>query len=346
MNLSPIVLAIALMGMTGTLQAKQPSQRAPRVRQSEASKATYQVRRGDTVSKIVRTCRIDRETLEQLNPKVNLNRLVPGMVLRVAPAQKMATRVVSQPESEHMGIESAPPLPTTPRIAPESLVHLERVLPAPIRPAAAENTPAATVGLSMDNLRPLLPKELTADAGTLPDLPFTLVDPNNLDLLWPVETRTVSSKWGPRTRTRVVTKKKGSKKYKVQVRFSGKHKGVDLNAPQGTDIYAVLDGQVINTGFHRQYGYFVEVDHGNGVTTLYAHNSANFVQEGDIIRRGQKIAAIGRTGRATGPHLHFELRLDGVHRDPLPYLNQDEEITPEMLAFNQSVSTRADSLRP
>jgi murein DD-endopeptidase MepM/ murein hydrolase activator NlpD len=73
------------------------------------------------------------------------------------------------------------------------------------------------------------------------------------------------------------------------------------------------------------------------VVTLYAHHRANFVQSVDIVRRGQKIAEVGRTGNATGPHLHFELRLTGQHKNPLPFLNEAEEIPAELVAQNARV---------
>jgi murein DD-endopeptidase MepM/ murein hydrolase activator NlpD len=130
---------------------------------------------------------------------------------------------------------------------------------------------------------------------------------------------------------------------RVLRRFLGTHKGVDLSAPQGSDIYAALDGQVVLAGRHKQYGNFVALDHGNGVVTLYAHCVRNFVEEGQIVRRGQKIAEVGRTGNATGPHLHFELRLDGVPVNPLPKLNDTEEIPAELVAQNQTAVPPSES---
>jgi murein DD-endopeptidase MepM/ murein hydrolase activator NlpD len=163
---------------------------------------------------------------------------------------------------------------------------------------------------------------------------FSPADPAHLDLLWPVETRTISSAWGPRMRTRVVRAKNQRKK---RVRYRGRHKGVDLNAPKGTAVFAALDGEVIFSGRHKQYGNYVVLDHGNGVVTLYAHHQLNLVQIGDIVRRGQKIAEVGRTGNATGPHLHFELKIDGVQQNPLPVLNDEEEIPEEMASQNALV---------
>ena len=106
-----------------------------------------------------------------------------------------------------------------------------------------------------------------------------------------------------------------------------------MNRPL-TAVFAALDGQVVMAGKHKQYGNFVVVEHGNGVVTLYAHHKLNLVREGDIVRRGQKIAEVGRTGNSTGPHLHFELKIDGLQRNPLPVLNDEEEIPAEVAAQN------------
>jgi murein DD-endopeptidase MepM/ murein hydrolase activator NlpD len=98
------------------------------------------------------------------------------------------------------------------------------------------------------------------------------------------------------------------------------HVGVDLACPQGTPIFAATDGVVLNSGEFGSYGNMVLIDHGDGFASLYGHNSVNVVHEGDHIKAGQPIARVGQTGRATGPHLHFELRYNGVAVDPAPYL--------------------------
>ena len=105
--------------------------------------------------------------------------------------------------------------------------------------------------------------------------------------------------------------------------FSGQksfHEGLDFPSESGTPIIAAASGKVIFADVHPQYGKMVEIDHGNGLVTRYAHASKLFVKEGDFIVRGQKIAAVGSTGRATGPHLHFEVRLNGAPQNPARFL--------------------------
>ncbi len=98
------------------------------------------------------------------------------------------------------------------------------------------------------------------------------------------------------------------------------HSGIDVAGPRGTPIFAVAPGVVTFSKYNQGYGRMLEIDHGYGVKTRYAHNTAHFVKEGDVVDVGDKIATIGSTGRTTGPHLHFELIIDGQQVDPADYL--------------------------
>lgn len=99
------------------------------------------------------------------------------------------------------------------------------------------------------------------------------------------------------------------------------HKGVDIGVPQGTSIIAVKGGTVIEEGYRADYGYYVTIDHGNGVKTKYAHNKSNTVEVGQTVSAGQVIALSGNTGRSTGPHLHFEVIINGNRVNPAYYIN-------------------------
>ncbi len=100
------------------------------------------------------------------------------------------------------------------------------------------------------------------------------------------------------------------------------HEGVDFTAEVGTSIKAAAAGVVITAERHPQYGNMVEIDHGDELITRYAHASKVFVKQGDLVRRGQKIAEVGTTGRSTGPHLHFEVRVRGIAQNPNRFLQQ------------------------
>ncbi|MDH3460169.1 MAG: M23 family metallopeptidase [Burkholderiaceae bacterium] len=105
--------------------------------------------------------------------------------------------------------------------------------------------------------------------------------------------------------------------------FTGRpalHTGLDFSGDVGTPILAAAGGVVIATEFRPQYGRVVELDHGNGIVTRYAHTSKILVKTGDLVKRGQRIAAVGTSGRSTGPHLHFEVLLEGVAQDPAKFL--------------------------
>ena len=105
--------------------------------------------------------------------------------------------------------------------------------------------------------------------------------------------------------------------------FSGRaalHTGLDFPSDVGTPVHAAAGGVVRLTEYHPEYGNVVELDHGNGLVTRYAHNSKVLVKAGDLIRRGQPISEVGTSGRSTGPHLHFEVLVDGVPQNPAKFL--------------------------
>lgn len=101
---------------------------------------------------------------------------------------------------------------------------------------------------------------------------------------------------------------------------SSTHTGLDIAAPSGTDIQVVADGTVTCASYNGSYGNLVKVDHGNGVETWYAHTSKMYVTVGQEVKAGDIIAAVGSTGNSTGPHLHFEIRINGNHVNPQNYL--------------------------
>ena len=104
--------------------------------------------------------------------------------------------------------------------------------------------------------------------------------------------------------------------------FKGwRHSGLDIGAKRNQPIYAADDGVVATSRWNKGgYGYYIIIDHGNGFHTLYAHNNENYVKKGARVKKGEIIAAIGSTGRSTGPHLHFEVRVSGNRVNPLDYL--------------------------
>lgn len=107
-------------------------------------------------------------------------------------------------------------------------------------------------------------------------------------------------------------------------RWGRQHLGVDFGIEEGTDIYAAKAGTVICAEYSGSYGNLVKIDHGDGLETCYAHCSRILVQEGQQVDAGQVIAEVGSTGNSTGPHLHFEVRVDGQVTDPLEWLDDSD----------------------
>ncbi len=105
------------------------------------------------------------------------------------------------------------------------------------------------------------------------------------------------------------------------------HPGIDLSGPYGTPIYATAEGTVLRAGWNSGgYGNLIEIDHGRGISTRFGHLSAIMVQAGDHITRGQLIGRMGSTGRSTGNHLHYEVRIDGRAVNPIPFMKSTDYV--------------------
>lgn len=102
------------------------------------------------------------------------------------------------------------------------------------------------------------------------------------------------------------------------------HTGVDFSAPQGTPIVATADGRVISVGRRGNYGLMIEIDHGHGFVSRYAHASRALVRQGQWVKRGEEIGEVGKTGLAAGPHLHYEVLVNGRYVNPLDYILDSE----------------------
>lgn len=102
------------------------------------------------------------------------------------------------------------------------------------------------------------------------------------------------------------------------------HTGTDIAAPMGTSFIAANDGVVVKAGWNNAYGNMVMINHGGGVSTLYAHGSAIMVEVGQEVKRGEEVLKVGSTGNSTGPHAHFEVRINGQYVNPIPYITTTE----------------------
>ncbi len=149
------------------------------------------------------------------------------------------------------------------------------------------------------------------------------------ELAWPVPGYTrISSKYGMRTHPITGV-------YKL-------HTGVDISAPMGANFIAANDGIVTKASYNSAYGNMVIIDHGGGVSTLYAHGSEILVQVGQVVKRGDAVLKVGSTGYSTGPHAHFEVRLNGVVTDPMPYITNGLVPGTETTSDNNNKETQTE----
>jgi murein DD-endopeptidase MepM/ murein hydrolase activator NlpD len=119
------------------------------------------------------------------------------------------------------------------------------------------------------------------------------------------------------------------------------HKGVDLGAPSGTPIYASADGVVSRADWYSSYGLYVSIEHGGEIETRYGHMSRINAYAGQVVKKGDLIGYVGSTGRSTGPHLHYEVRIAGTAVNPIPYL-QDGAYKPATLAQAETIGGQGD----
>jgi len=125
---------------------------------------------------------------------------------------------------------------------------------------------------------------------------------------------------------------------------SALHTGLDFPALPGTPVLAAAGGVVVVQEFHPEYGHMIEIDHGNQLITRYAHSSKVLVKMGDLVKRGQKIAEVGTSGRSTGPHLHFEVWVRGVVQDPQKFLLAGQNIAaPQVAALGPNPAKKPDT---
>ncbi|HLO62095.1 MAG TPA: M23 family metallopeptidase [Azonexus sp.] len=103
------------------------------------------------------------------------------------------------------------------------------------------------------------------------------------------------------------------------------HEGIDFNAETGTPVVAAADGVVLSASYHPDFGNVIDIDHGDGLTSRYAHLSRLDAKPASLVKRGERIGAVGSTGRSTGSHLHFEVRMQGVAQNPAFFLKQGNE---------------------
>lgn len=217
--------------------------------------------------------------------KADQERLRSALATRIADAQAESSGLAAE-DARLTGIIQAREDEARRQAAAEAEAARRASLPSTTVPTAAG--PGTTVA----------PTNGTTPSGPTPPTTVTR-PPTSGGLIWPVA-GSVSSEFGPR--------------------WGAMHSGIDIWAPIGTTVVAAKGGTVISTGFSGGYGNLVLIDHGGGFVTAYAHLSAIAVSSGQSIGQGQQVGAVGCTGSCTGPHLHFETRVNGVAQNPRNFL--------------------------
>ena len=243
------------------------------------------------------------QTIDRSRPRALTHALLlaAGLALLLALARLIGA---SRPPAIGLPLE---PATVEPRPAVARLLLLRPPVPrraAPLEPAAAppDPRPEEAEGLA----RASLLRRPAALSASLPEEGEAWLPLDHIPLAPPLTPLRVASPFGPRPSP-----------------FTGlpsRHEGVDLSAPPGTPVRAAAAGRVRFAGRDGPFGLAVELDHGNGLTTRYAHLSRILVRPGTRVAAGRPIGLVGSTGRSTGPHLHYEVRLAGRALDPLPLL--------------------------
>lgn len=256
---------------------------------------TYTVQAGDNVSSIAERFDLQRESIVWANEELETDPdlLHIGQVLSILPVDG-AYHTVQEGE-------------TLASIAEQYQVSVEAIVDCPYNgfPVAEEQAEEVEPGIVPGQklivpggVKPFKPRFIRYNTGVISRSVITAAGGEG-SFVWPVAGTISQEYWNL-------------------------HRAVDIAGPQGDVVVAADAGVVVYASWESNgYGYLVIIDHGNGFTTYYAHLYGFYVDVGQSVERGQPIGARGSTGRSTGPHLHFELRQDGVQRDPLAWLSQE-----------------------
>lgn len=247
----------------------------------------YTILNGDTISGIAHKFNVSVATILWSNNLTERSLLQPGMTLKILPTTGILHRVVRG--ETIAGIAKKYKADTQKILDTNNLssanqikIGQDLIIPDGIRPASISTTIVRTTNTG---------KTTVSKTSLSPTNPNT-----GTKLLWPAGVRRISQYFGWR------------------------HTGLDIAGPVGTPIYAAEDGVVETAGWNSGgYGNYIIINHGDGLRTLYGHASKLFVSRGEKVTRGQVIMAMGSTGRSTGSHLHFEVRINGF-KNPLSYI--------------------------
>ena len=270
---------------------------------TKTAEVTYEVKKGDTWSEIAEDHGLTSKELLALNPGYNINKLQIGEVLTLSASVPYLTMTVVQQEryvdEVNFDIEYT---------NSADMYKGDYKITSPGQYGAADVVASVTYVNGTETERTILSSVTLKEPVTEQRVQGTKERPTwypTGTFRWPTSGR-ITSYFGGRKSPGGIG--------------STNHKGIDIAGRYGTPIYAADGGTVTYSGWMGGYGYTVRVDHGKGKVTYYAHNSSLLVSVGQHVYKGQQIAKMGSTGNSTGNHCHFEVRVNGVARNPLNYL--------------------------
>ena len=270
---------------------------------TKTAEVTYTVKGGDTWSEIAEDHGMTSKELLELNPGYNIDKIQIGEVLTLSEAVPYLTVTVKQ--REHYVEDVMYDVEYTDSAY---LYKGDYEVTSPGEYGAADVVANVTYINGVETERTVLSSVLLREPVTEQRLQGTKERPTWLPtgtFRWPISGR-ITSYFGGRSSPGGIG--------------STNHKGIDIAGSYGIPVYASDGGTVSYAGWMGGYGYLVEIDHGNGYVTRYGHNSSLTVSVGEHVYKGQQIARVGSTGNSTGNHCHFEIRYNGVAKNPLNYL--------------------------
>ena len=270
---------------------------------TKTAEVTYEVKKGDTWSEIANEHDLTSKELLALNPGYDINKLQIGEVLTLSASVPYLTMTVVQQERYVDEVQFDIEYTDT-----NTLYKGDYKVTSPGTFGAADVVANVTYINGTETEREILSSVTLREPVTEYRLQGTKERPTwhpTGTIRWPTSGR-ITSYFGGRKSPGGIG--------------STNHKGIDIAAPRGTPVYAADGGTVTYSGWMSGYGYTIRIDHGNGYVTYYAHNSSLVAKVGQHVYKGQQIAKVGSTGNSTGNHCHFEIRYNGVAKNPLNYL--------------------------
>ena len=270
---------------------------------TKTAEVTYEVKKGDTWSQIAEKHGLTSKELLALNPGYNINKLQIGEVLTLSASVPYLTMTVVQQERyvDEVNFEIE-------YTNSADMYQGDYKITSPGQYGAADVVASVTYVNGVETERTILSSVTLREPVTEQRIQGTKERPTwhpTGNFRWPCSGR-ITSYFGGRKSPGGIG--------------STNHKGIDIAGRYGTPIYAADGGTVTYAGWMGGYGYTIRIDHGNGKQTIYAHNSRLTASVGQHVHKGQQIAKMGSTGNSTGNHCHFEVRINGVAKNPLSYL--------------------------